>query len=93
MTTITETTTIKNTNGMAGKCSILLVTFTAANSVVMVPKLAINKAKKMSSEILTPNRSRIRSASPRRVTRVKRMPISCVTANKNVMINNMNSTG
>jgi hypothetical protein len=74
------------TTGRAGRLSILLVALMAARSAMMTPMLAMSKAMKINAAARTPYFSRIRSARPRRVTRVRRMPISWVTANKIVMI-------
>jgi hypothetical protein len=74
-----------STDGRPGRFSIELVVFTALNSVISVPMLAISRQPNINSASLTPNFSRIKSASPFRLITVRRIPISCVIARRIVM--------
>ena len=56
------------TDGMAGRLSSALVVLTAESSVTSVPMLANSRLPNMNIATFTPYFSRIRSASPRRVT-------------------------
>jgi hypothetical protein len=88
-----ETTRIKRTDGIAGRESILLVVLTADRSVIRVPRLATSRAPNMNMAVLTPNLSRIRSASPLRLMIASRMPISWVTPKRMVIGINRNRMG
>lgn len=87
------TTTMKITAGIAGICSMELVVLIAAISTMMVPMLATTRLAKMKRAVRTPNFSRIRSARPRRLMRVRRIPISWVTPNSTVMMRSRNRMG
>ena len=84
---------ITATNGAVGIPRIPPTVRMAANSVVIVPKLATKRPPKIRTATRAPCFSRIRSASPRRVTRVKRMPISWVIASRGVTRKSRNRTG
>ena len=77
---VTNNTVIRMTPrimGIAGIPSVWPTDLIAAISVITVPIFATTNPEKTISEILTPQRSRIRSPRPLRVTTDKRIPISC----------------